>query len=115
MTVRSVLGVLFLSGPALAQSPQPPQPPRPPMPLPPGVAPGAVQSPADGPPQADTAVPLPQKEALLRFGHANAIVRQYPDSARVYVGTTLLRDFGKDVAAAEEAARVIRALHPTEW
>jgi hypothetical protein len=107
--VRSALGVLVLTGPLAAQVP-------PPQPLPPTVAPQPLLGPTTGgAPDVNPGVPLPQREVLVKFDRATATARRFHDSTQVWVGGVMFRDFGRDHAAAEEAARAIRDLRPTEW
>lgn len=124
----ATLGVVLLAQPLSAQVPVPPQPPQAPQtpvtpgeprPLPPNFNPAPPrQQPTEvqGPfPQPDPTVQLPTRENLRPFDHVTATVRRQNESWQLWAGPTLMRDFGQNRVAAEEALRTIRELRPTEW
>jgi hypothetical protein len=123
----ATLGAVLLASPLSAQVPVPPQVPQAPqMPvapgaprsLPPSFTPGVPQRPSepDGPfPQPDPAVTLPYRETLRPIDHVTATIRQQNASWQLWTGRTMMRDFGQNRTAAEEALRTVRELKPTEW
>jgi hypothetical protein len=60
-------------------------------------------------------VALPHREDLRPIDHPTVTVRRQNESWQLWAGRSLMRDFGPDRAAAEEALRTIRGLRPTEW
>jgi hypothetical protein len=123
----ATLGALLSTLPLSAQAPVPPQPPQAPsLPvppgeprsLPPGYAPAPTQQPTEpqGPfPQPDQSVTLPHRENLRTIDHVTVTVRRQNESWQLWSGPTLMRDFGQNRVAAEEALRTVRELRPTEW
>lgn len=107
-----------------AGSAGPAQPPAP-RPLPPGLTrtpgnPGQTlpppAQPADQlnlPPRSDVELPYPEKKAKL--DRSSLTVRKATGGWQVWGGPVLVHAFGEDRAAAEETARAIRDLGPTEW
>jgi hypothetical protein len=117
----ATLGVLLLTHPLSAQVPVPPQPPQAPgvpRSLPPSIQPTPAQQPTEpqGPfPQPNPSVTLPHREDLRKIDHVTVTVRRQNDSWQLWAGRSLMRDFGQNRAAAEEALRAVRELRPTEW
>ncbi|HVK16635.1 MAG TPA: hypothetical protein VM533_06775 [Fimbriiglobus sp.] len=123
----ATLGALLLCQPLSAQVPVSPQPPQAPsMPvapgeprtLPPNFNPAPPQQPTEpeGPfPQPDPSVQLPLREDLRPIDHPTVTIRQQSESWQLWAGRSLMRDFGPNRVAAEEALRTVRELRPTEW
>lgn len=117
------LGLLLATHTLIAQLPDPPRPLPPTVPLTPPQAPSEPQklppSVAPQPPITtaphDPAVRLPQKENLQKFDAALVRVRETRDGWQLWSGVKLLRDFGMDHNAAEDARKAIRDLRATEW
>jgi hypothetical protein len=125
----TTLAVLLVTPPLFAQLPPPvqPQPPSPvsipqqpiePRQLPPTILPTPPQQPTETNsqfPQPNPAVQLPLRENLQRIDHPTVTVRLTNGSWQLWAGPTVMRDFGQNRNAAEEALRTIRELRPTEW
>ena len=111
--------------PGQPQPPTSPFPPGSPRPLPPNVPPQAANpgakpqppGPAGAavgqPPKSDVVLPYPEKKVKLDRG--SLIVRKAATGWQVWGGSVLVKDFGDDKTAADDAIHAIRDLGPTEW
>lgn len=97
-----------LAGSIAAQIPAGPMAP----PLTPQTLPPTVVAPAE--PDAP-AVRLPLPEDLRPFRASSLAVKRVGGSWQVWAGGTPVRDLGDDLDGANEVARVLRELHPTQW
>jgi hypothetical protein len=124
---RSLAVTLLLTSSAAAQLP-PTTGPTPPRPLPPGMTMPPRQLPpgvldltreADKTTAAgDATVKLPRAETLGSIDSASVRVRQAGGSWQLTASGRAMADFGPnpdDSRNAEEAARVLRELRPTQW
>ena len=109
----AILPAVFCVFPQItpAQSADPPRIrlPGEPAPLPPGVT--APPDRAAG----DPAVTLPRPEGRVPVEVSNLVVIRAAAGWQVQSGKRVLREFGPDMAAADDARRVMRELVPTEW
>ncbi len=77
------------------------------------VGPGQQGEQTGLPPKSDVVLPYPEKKAKL--DRASLTVRKVPSGWQVWGGNVLVKNFGEDRLAAEDAAKAIRDLGPTEW
>ncbi|HEY2785440.1 MAG TPA: hypothetical protein VGJ05_10745 [Fimbriiglobus sp.] len=101
------------------------QPPSAPRPLPPSIPPQAAnpgtkpstpgkQGEKTGlPPVSDVVLPYPEK--AIKLDRGSLIVRKAAGGWQVWGGNALVKNFGDDRDSAEDAAKSIRDLNPTEW
>lgn len=99
-----VLASLAVGPAAFAQTP--------PKPLPPGVLDLTKQADETA---GDATVTTPAKEKLLPIDVVTVNARYAGESWQLVAGLTVVADFGKRQADADEAKRVLRELRPTEW
>jgi hypothetical protein len=106
---------------------QPPVALPPAMPLPPQMLPQSIvpnqpqgvpgtQAPAEtGEIAGNSEIKLPSPEIAMRFDANSLGVRRMTNSWQIWSGTRVFRDFGSAGEDANEAARAIRELRPTDW
>ena len=83
-------------------------PPVPLGPTQPGLPDGSTLPPP-------TDVPLPYPEDRFPLDAASVTVKRINGSWQVWGGQRVLRDLGNDEGTAQNVARTLRDLHPTEW
>lgn len=79
------------------------------MPATPPTIPDGVQA------HVPAEVPLPHPENKIKIDVGAISLKRVRGSWQVWMGQTLLRDFGDDETGAKDVVRVMRELHPTEW
>ncbi|MDY3563581.1 hypothetical protein R5W23_005195 [Gemmata sp. JC673] len=103
---------------------QPAQPTAPPMPgrlpsltgAPPNVTQGQANPPAAKPaPAFGSQMPLPYAEQKFALRATDVAVRRTISGWEVWTGQKVLRNTGESEASAQDLARVLRELRPTEW
>lgn len=79
--------------------------------------PASPQQTAPDPAQPDvrTEIALPSPEKLQRLDSSGLVVRRMTNSWQLWTGSKLFRDFGAKGEDANDAARAIRELRPTDW